>query len=96
MEKRAVAIGNPIVIGGLTLIPIAKVSVNCAPSKGGISFFGAKQPLAVVVVSASAKKALRITGEEVSIDQLIQEIPDINETLKGIQASPKINRSYDF
>ncbi|GAI12362.1 unnamed protein product, partial [marine sediment metagenome] len=38
----------------------------------------------------------RITGEEVSIDQLIQEIPDINETLKGIQASPKINRSYDF
>ncbi len=81
MEKRTVAIGNPIVIGELTLIPIARVSVNCAPSKAGISFFAAKQPVAVVVVSASAKKAFRITGEEISIDQLIQEIPDINGKL---------------
>jgi hypothetical protein len=35
------------------------------------------------VISASARKAFRITGEEVSIDQLIQEFPNIKGMLKG-------------
>ena len=81
MEKKEVGIGNPVVVAGVTLIPIAKVSLNYWHSNGGISFFGVKQPFAVVVVSPSAKRAFRITGKEVSLDQLIQEVPGMEEIL---------------
>jgi uncharacterized spore protein YtfJ len=84
MEKEEVKIDNPVAVGGVTLIPVAKVSLNCRHISGGISFFGAKQPVSVVVVSPSAKRAFRITGEEVPLDQLIQEVPDIKEILDRI------------
>ncbi len=84
MEKKEVAIGKPVAIAGATLIPIAEVSVNCWRGSGGISFFGAIQPGSVVVVSLSGKRAFRITGEEVSLDQLIGEVPGIKEVLEAI------------
>ncbi len=84
MEKKEVVIGNPVAVAGVTLIPLAKVSLNYWQGNGGISFFGVKQPFGVVVVSPSAKRAFRITGEEVPLDQLIQEVPGIKEVLEGI------------
>ena len=84
MEKGKVEIGNPVAIAGVTLIPVTKVSLNYWRSKGSISFFGVKQPLSVVVVSPSEKRAFSVTGEEVRLDQLIQEVPDIQEILAGI------------
>jgi len=35
-----------------------------------------------VVVSQSAKQAFRITGEEVSLEELMQEVPSLKEMLK--------------
>ena len=84
MEKKKVAIDNPVAVAGVTLIPVAKVSLNYWHGNRGISFFGVKQPLSVVVVSPSARRAFHITGEEVPLDQLIEEIPDIKEILEGI------------
>ena len=84
MEKEEVTIGNPIAVDGVTLIPIVRVSLNSQYCKSGISLFSVKQPIALVVISVSARTAFRITGEEVSIDQLIQEFPDIKGMLEGI------------
>jgi len=84
MEKKEVKIGNPVTVAGVTLIPVVKVSLNYWRGNGSVSFFGAKQPIGVVVVSPSAKRAFRITGEEVPLDQLIQEVPGIKEVLEGI------------
>jgi len=84
MEKKKVAIDNPVAVAGVTLIPVAKVSLNYWQGNCGISLFGAKQPISIVVVSPSARRAFRITGEEVSLDQLVQEVPDIKEILEGI------------
>ena len=81
MEKKKVEIGNPLAINGITLIPITKVSVNYWHCKGGISFFGTKQPLSVVVISPSEKKAFRTSGEELPLDELIQEVPGIKKLL---------------
>jgi uncharacterized spore protein YtfJ len=83
MEKK-VAIENPIAVAGLTLIPVAKVSLNYWRGGGSTSFFGVKQPVGVVVVYPSAKRAFRITGEEVTLDQLIQEVPGIEEILAEV------------
>jgi len=82
MEKKEVAIGDPVVVAGVTLIPIAEVSSHYWCGNSGISFFGIKQPVDVVVISSSAKRAFKIDGEEVSLDQLIQEVPDIRAILE--------------
>jgi len=83
MEKKEVTIDNPVTVGGVTIIPIAQVSLNYEHSNSGIFLSSYKQPIAVVVISVSARKAFRITGEEVSIDQLIQEFPNIKGMLEG-------------
>jgi len=84
MEKEEVGTDNPVAIAEVTLIPVAKVSLNYRHDNSTISFFGAKQPVAVVVISGTTKKAFRTTGEEVPLDQLIQEVPDIKEILDRI------------
>ena len=84
MEKEEVEIDKAVKVAGVTLIPVTKVSLNYWHSNSGISFFGVKQPVSVIVVSPSAKKAFRVTGEEVSLYQLIQEVPGIKEILEGM------------
>ena len=84
MEKKEVEIGSPVAVRGVTLIPVTKVSLNSWRRKGSISSFGIKQPVSVVVVSPSEKRAFRITGEEVPLDRFIREAPDIKEILAGI------------
>ena len=68
----------------MTLVPIVKASLNYWHGKGRLSFFGIKQPVSVVVVSPQTKRAFRINGEEVSLDQLIKEVPGIKEVLEGM------------
>ena len=84
MEKEEIRIEAPFAVAGVTLVPIVKASLNCWHSKGRFSFFGTKQPVSVVVVSPQATRAFRINGEEVSLDQLTKEVPDLKEILEGI------------
>ena len=84
MEKKEVEIGNPVTIAGITLIQVTEISLRSWQSKGGISFLGTKQPLSVVVISPSEKKAFRVSGEEVPLDELIKEVPGIKSLLNDI------------
>ena len=84
MEKKEVRIGNSVTVAGVTVIPVVEVSLNYRHGNRSISFLGVKQPVSVVVVSPSARRAFRITGEEVPLDQLMQEVPDIKEILEEI------------
>ena len=84
MEKKEVEIGNPMTIGGVTLIPVIELSLNYWHGGGRFSCFGIKQPVSVVVVSSSGKRAFRASGEEVPFDQFIQETPGIREVLETI------------
>jgi len=83
MENKEIIIERPVVIAGVTLIPVVKVSMNCHSGEG-ISFFGFKQPISIVLASTSMKRAFRMTGEEVTLEQLIQEVPDMQEVLERI------------
>ena len=84
MGKREITIDNPVTVGGVTLIPIVKTWLNCWRSKARLSFFGINQPVSIVVVSPQTKRAFRINGEEVSLDQLMTEVSGIKEILEGI------------
>ena len=81
MEKQEIETGNPITTAGVTLIPVIKVSQHYWCHSRGISCFGVKQPLCVIVVSRSGRKALRISGEEVPLEELMPEVPAIRELL---------------
>ena len=84
MEKEEIRIEAPFAVAGVTLVPVVKAWLNCWQSKGRLSFFGTKQPVSVVVISAQAKRAFRISGEEISLDQLTEEVPGIKEILGEI------------
>jgi len=84
MEKEEVEVGNPVTAAGVTLIPVIKVSLNYWRRNSSLSFLGVKQPAGLVIVSPSAKRAFRITGEEVPLDQFIQEVPGMKKVLEGI------------
>jgi len=84
MEGKRVIIDNPIAIAGVTLVLLTKLSLNCQPAGSSILFFGVKQPVSVVVASPSTKKAFEITGKEISLDQLVQEVPSLAEVLEKV------------
>ena len=81
MEKTEVTIESPVVVAGLTVIPVVQILKCLWHRENSTSVFAAKRPIAVVMVSPSAKKAFRVTGEEFSIDQLVKEFPVIKEAL---------------
>ena len=84
MEKEEIKIEAPFTVAGVTLVPIVKTQLNRWQTKDRLSFFGIKQPVSIVVVSPQVKRAFRISGEEVPLDQLIEEVPDIKEILERI------------
>ena len=60
---------------------MVQVSVNNWPYNNGASFFGIKEPVAIIVISEAGKTAFRLTGEEVSIEQLSEEISELKEEI---------------
>ena len=80
MEK-IVTVEGPFVIGGVTLIAVVRSSLICKCSDKGIWLFGLKLPIALVSISDSTKRAYRTNGEEVSIEQLMKENPEISIAL---------------
>ena len=84
MEKKEVIIGSPVRVAGATVVPVTQVSLYYWCGKGGVSFFGLKYPVSIVVATPEEKKAFRVTGEEIPLDQLIQEVPGMKEVIEKI------------
>ena len=84
MEREEIRIESPIAVAGVTIVPVVKVSLNNWHSKGRLSLFGTKQPVSVVVVSRQVRRAFRIDGEEIPLDQLSKEVRGIEEVLEGV------------
>lgn len=87
MEKSVVSLDKPISLRGLTIVPVVKLSTHYSFA-AGIAVMSTRQPIAAVIISPSQKKALRITGEEISLEQLAAEFPTLTEPLEN---TPKIS-----
>ena len=83
MEKEKIEPGAPVTIAGVTLLPIVKTRLDYWQGKGGFSSIGIKQPVGIVVISPQSKQAFRISGEEVALDQLLEEVPEIKALLEA-------------
>ena len=84
MEKKEIGIDNPVAVAGVTLVPVVQISLDYRQVNGGSSFFATKQPIGIVATSPSGKKAFLMSGEEVSLDHLSQEVPGLKEKLERL------------
>jgi hypothetical protein len=85
MESKEITVSEPIKIAGTTIVPVITTSARCYRLNGSLSVFGSKQPLYIVLVNEIARKAFRTTGEEVSLEQLTEEMPSLRHVLDSVQ-----------
>lgn len=84
-------VGKPIQVGERTLIPVVKISCfyggGKAKGRAGSPRFGVfcVTPLAVVVVDPQGERVLPLSGEEVSLSELIVGVPGLAEKIKEAQ-----------
>ena len=76
--KSMVTIEGPFVIGGATLLAVVKSFLYRKNHQKASWLFGMKLPIAILIISDSTKRAFRANGEEISIEQLLEENPGIN------------------
>ncbi len=82
MEIENIEIESPVVLASLTIVPISRSSLRSRHWNRKFFFVATKKPIGVLVISNETRKAFRINGEEVSLDQLIQEFPSLKEKLE--------------
>jgi len=83
MEKKQVAIETPVSVSGLTIVPVTSTSTYSWQNKAGVSFFGLKQPLYILIKSPKwPVKVFSIEGEEVSLGEIESNYPEIKASLE--------------
>jgi uncharacterized spore protein YtfJ len=87
METTDIRVDNPIVLDGLTIIPVVEVSLHYWQLAPLVSVCGMKTPIAFIIVSPAGKRAYWASGEEVSIDELIDAAPDLIEVWERFSPS---------
>jgi hypothetical protein len=76
MEEKIV-IDKPVSVEGVQATVINKITLSSKTSRVGTGVFARKQPVAVVIDSLQKRRAFKITGEEVLLEELIIEFPSL-------------------
>ena len=84
MEKKEIRVEAPSTVAGITLVPIVRSLIGTWHDKGRLLSFGLKQPVSVLVISPQGRRAFRIDGEEITMNDLAREVPGIEEILDSI------------
>ncbi len=95
-------IGDPIVVGDITLIPVSKVSFGVAtggsdfPSKTQSGLFGGGggagvtlSPVAFIAINGQNVKMMPVYNEMTSVDKAISMAPEVLEKAKEIFSKDK-------
>jgi len=81
MERKKSIIGKSLEINGITIIPIINMLAWCNRLRGTLSVYGSIHPSHVVLINNDGIKVFTIHGEDMSVAQLTQEIPELREIL---------------
>jgi hypothetical protein len=76
-EKKEIITGSPVTVAGLTLIPIMETRLYHWRYHNSFALFGSKQAIGMIVVTPTLTKALKVNGEEVTLEELKREFPDL-------------------
>ena len=80
MEKEEIVVEESVTIDKYTVVLIIKKSVHYQKNKEGNFFIGTKHPLAILVTTGS-QKVLHMIEDDVSIEKLIKELPELKSLL---------------
>ncbi len=80
MEEKIV-IDKQVLVEGVQATVINKITLSSKRSGVGMGFFARKQPVVVIIDSLQKRRAFRITGEEVLIEELLMEFPSLTRYL---------------
>jgi hypothetical protein len=78
--------GAPITLAGITLIPIERVRISAEKQRCACWLNATKEALAVVICDRDGPRALDVEAQELPIDELIGEIPDLEPVLAELLA----------
>jgi hypothetical protein len=81
MEKIEVTMDQPIVLDGVTIIPIVSITLHCWYVDNLATVRGVKKSVAFLVISHAGRIIYGISGEEISVDQLIEKFPSLKAQL---------------
>ena len=82
MEKEEISAGTYIRVGEVTLVPILRTAVVCLSGRRGVTGFGTREVVGIVVVSPTGNHAISISGEEVPLDDYASQVPEVKELLR--------------
>ena len=82
MGKEELSAGTPIRIGEVTLVPILRTAVVCLSGRRGVTGFGTREVIGMVVVSPAGNHAISISGEEVPIEEYASRVPEVEKLLR--------------
>jgi hypothetical protein len=74
-------VGNPMVAGEVTLVPIERCFIQSETGDMGCWLYGLKEPFAIIVCDAIGIHAFDTEAQEISVESLIQKIPDLGVVL---------------
>jgi len=80
----------PIELPSAILIPIARIRYGFHPGARGGVISATKSPEAIVIVAPSGATALGMDGEEIPLDQILKDLPLVEEILRGLE--PQMER----
>jgi uncharacterized spore protein YtfJ len=90
-------VGEPITAGGVTVIPVSKVSVGFGIGGGKVGEKSGEgeatgggvmiEPVAVIVIRENKAELLSLKKENAGLGQVIELIPDVIQRIKDYQDS---------
>ena len=76
--------GQPLTVGGVTLLPIERVAVRAHGKDGCGWVFGSKDFCALVLCEAGGIRAVDACAEAVRIEELVEKVPGLGATLTAM------------
>jgi hypothetical protein len=76
--------GTPVVVSGLAIVPIEATARDSHIARQSFWVYGAKKPVAIVLLRRFERKALDISGAEVDAGQLEEKVPGLREVLDAL------------
>ena len=80
----AVRPGTPLAVGALTLLPVERVVRYSDRADARLWFLAEKQPYALIVRDASGVRAFGADGAAVSLQILLDEVPELGTVLAAL------------
>ena len=84
MNEGKIIFETSLVFPGVSLISISNYQTSCGKKAGGLFTYVTKKPTGLVVISSLVRKAFRVSGEEVALEQFVGEVPGLKEMLEGL------------